>query len=188
MTSQILDKLLEDAKDLGIRNIFAIRGDQSPNATDHKAKDFPWAADLVWYIRQKHDDHFCIGVATYPKGHFNASNNPSQNLERDLPFLVDKVKADADFIVLQLFFNAGVYENFERRVREHSEGLLKSIPIIPGILPIQSMKMIDLGVNLAHASVPNGLRDRLNATAGDREKAKEVAVSIASELVEQVRK
>ena len=65
-----IDKILGKARDAGIRNILALRGD-APFGDD-KADDkeeFKYAADLVKYIKIKHPDHFCIAVAGYPDKH-----------------------------------------------------------------------------------------------------------------------
>ena len=33
-----------------------------------------YASDLVKYIREKHDDYFCIAVAGYPEKHMEADS------------------------------------------------------------------------------------------------------------------
>ncbi|ROT39132.1 methylenetetrahydrofolate reductase [Sodiomyces alkalinus F11] len=195
MSRRMIDKALEDAKVLGIRNILALRGDPPRNAEyrdsdDSDADDgeeFSWAIDLVEYIRKKHADYFCIGVAAYPEGHAAESHPLGQSLEHDLPYLVDKTQAGADFIMTQLFFDIKAYENFERTLREHPSGAFKTIPIIPGLMPIQSYQMIKRTTKLSHASIPDHIMARLDAVKGDDEKVKQVGVDILSELVEQVR-
>ena len=58
-------------------------------------------------------------------------------MEFDLPFLVEKTKAGADFIMTQLFFDVKAFEDFESLLRNHESGVFKDIPIIPGLMPIQ---------------------------------------------------
>src|SRR4051812_37084060 len=109
MSRRLIDKVLDDAKALGIRNILALRGDPPRRAEYRDANDpdpgeddedeFVWAADLVRYIRKNHGDYFCIGVAAYPEGHADESHPLGQSLEYDLPYLVQKVQAGADFIM-----------------------------------------------------------------------------------------
>ncbi|KAF3811223.1 Methylenetetrahydrofolate reductase 2 [Colletotrichum gloeosporioides] len=195
MSRKLIDKALEDAKALGIRNILALRGDP-PRKSEYRTAedsdvedmdDFVWAIDLVKYIRKKYGDYFCIGVAAYPEGHADESHPLGQSFEHDLPYLVDKVQAGADFIMTQLFFDIKAYDNFEKVLREHPSGAFKTIPLLPGLMPIQSYQMIKRTTKLSHAKVPDALMARLDAAKGDDEKVKRVGVDILSELVEQVK-
>ncbi|KAL2119308.1 hypothetical protein VTJ04DRAFT_6268 [Mycothermus thermophilus] len=201
MSRRLIDKALEDAKALGIRNILALRGDPprraeylDPNDPEAAGSDdgetpdeFSWAIDLVRYIRKHHGDYFCIGVAAYPEGHADESHPLGQSLEHDLPYLVEKVQAGADFIMTQLFFDIDAYSRFEETLRSHPSGAFRDIPIIPGLMPIQSYQMIKRTTKLSHARIPDPLMARLDAVRGDDEKVKEVGVEILSELVEQIR-
>ncbi|KAK1770315.1 methylenetetrahydrofolate reductase [Phialemonium atrogriseum] len=195
MSKRLVDKALEDAKALGIRNILALRGDpprgdeyRDANNPDPAEEDeFVWAVDLVRYIRRNHGDYFCIGVAAYPEGHAEESHPLGQSLEHDLPYLVEKVEAGADFIMTQLFFDINAYADFEKTLREHPSGAFKDIVIIPGLMPIQSYQMIKRTAKLSHANIPDSLMAKLDAVKGDDEKVKMVGVDILSELVEQVK-
>ena len=58
-------------KELGIRNILALRGDP-PHGQDKFTRvegGFGCALDLVKYIREKHGDYFGICVSGYPEAH-----------------------------------------------------------------------------------------------------------------------
>lgn len=195
MSRRLVDKALEDAKALGIRNILALRGDPPRNeeyrdpdeSDDDSAEDFEWAVDLVKYIRRHHGDYFCIGVAAYPEGHADETHPLGQSLEHDLPYLVEKTQAGADFIMTQLFFDIEAYDKFEKTLREHPSGAFKTIPIIPGLMPIQSYQMIKRTTKLSHAKIPDSILARLDAAKGDDEQVKLVGVDILSELVEQVK-
>ncbi|KAI0119169.1 MTHFR-domain-containing protein [Daldinia grandis] len=196
MSRKLIDGALEDAKALGIRNILALRGDppraaeyQDPNENPEDAIDetFEWAIDLVRYIRKTHGDYFCIGVAAYPEGHADESHPMGQNLEHDLPYLVDKTLAGADFLMTQLFFDTEAYDNFEQTLRSHPSGAFKTIPIIPGLMPIQSYQMIKRTTKLSHAQIPDTIMTRLDAVKMDDEKVKSVGVDILCEIVEKVK-
>ncbi|KAJ8125311.1 hypothetical protein O1611_g8328 [Lasiodiplodia mahajangana] len=196
MSRKMIDNALEDAKALGIRNILALRGDppraaeyQDANEDPENAIDegFVWAIDLVKYIKNKYGDYFCIGVATYPEGHADESHPLGQSLEHDLPYLVDKVLAGADFLMTQLFFDTDVYAKFEQILREHPSGAFKTIPIIPGLMPIQSYQMIKRTTKLSHARIPDRIMARLDAVKKDDEKVKNVGVDILCEIIEQVK-
>ncbi|KAK2071693.1 hypothetical protein P8C59_006098 [Phyllachora maydis] len=206
MSKALIDAALEEAKVLGIRNILALRGDPprraeyGPEEEEEDAAvsgggegegegegDFVRAIDLVRYIRRVHGDYFCIGVAAYPEGHADESHPRGQSLEHDLQFLVDKVQAGADFVMTQLFFDIRAYDRFETTLRAHASGAFKTLPIIPGLMPIQSYQMIKRTTKLSHARIPDALLARLDAVKADDEKVKTVGVDILCELVEQVR-
>ncbi|KAK4169102.1 methylenetetrahydrofolate reductase-domain-containing protein [Cladorrhinum sp. PSN259] len=196
MSRKMIDKALDDAKALGIRNILALRGDPPRRAEyrdssepeeDEAEEEFNWAVDLVRYIRKVHGDYFCIGVASYPEGHADESHPLGQSLEHDLPYLVEKVQAGADFIMTQLFFDVQAYEHFEEALRNHPSGAFKDIVIIPGLMPIQSYQMIKRTTKLSHAKIPDALMNRLEEVKGDDERVKEVGVDIISEIVQQVK-
>ncbi|KAI2608407.1 MTHFR-domain-containing protein [Hypoxylon fragiforme] len=196
MSRKLIDRTLEDAKALGIRNILALRGDppraaeyQDPNEDPEDAIDenFIWAIDLVRYIKKTHGDYFCIGVAAYPEGHADESHPSGQSLEHDLPYLVEKALAGADFLMTQLFFDTDAYDRFIRTLREHSSGAFKTIPIIPGLMPIQSYQMIKRTTKLSHARIPDSIMSRLDAVKMDDEKVKNVGVDILCEIVERVK-
>ncbi|KAJ2894316.1 methylenetetrahydrofolate reductase-domain-containing protein [Zalerion maritima] len=196
MSRRLVDKALEDAKALGIRNILALRGDP-PRKSEYKDTDeeseageeseFTWAIDLVKYIRRHHGDYFCIGVAAYPEGHADESHPLGQSLEHDLPYLVEKTQAGADFIMTQLFFDVNAYDMFYKTLREHPSGAFKDTPILPGLMPIQSYQMIKRTTKLSHASVPEHIMERLNNVRGDDEKVKSVGVDILCDIIASLR-
>jgi methylenetetrahydrofolate reductase (NADPH) len=196
MDRALIDDALEQAKVLGIRNILALRGDaprseeyrdeeQSPEQDSNK--DFTWAIDLVRYIRKQYGDYFCIGVAAYPEGHSDESHPEHQDPSYDLPSLVEKTKAGADFLMTQLFFDVEAYDKFEKMLREHESGAFKTIPIIPGLMPIQSYKILLRTTKLSHAKLPAHLLARLDAVKSDDERVKQVGVKILDEMVEHIK-
>ena len=65
---------LQTAKDSGIMNIVALRGDPAHGQEEWTAADggFTCALDLVEYIRENFGSEFGISVAGYPEGHPNA--------------------------------------------------------------------------------------------------------------------
>ncbi|KAI6251208.1 Methylenetetrahydrofolate reductase [Erysiphe necator] len=185
----VIDEALKKAHELGIRNILALRGDpprkeyMSADLEMEESKKFEWAIDLVKYIKKKYGNYFCVGVAAYPEGHADGNHPDSQSFEHDLPYLVEKVKAGADFIMTQLFFDTDAYDVFERRLREHESGCFEMIPIIPGLMPIQSYQMIKRIAKLTHVKIPPKIAARLDTTIGDDELSKEVGVDIVSEII-----
>jgi len=143
----------------GFRNIMALRGDPPKGAADFQpAPDgLRYASELVARLRERHPD-FCLGVAGYPEKHPEA---PSP--EVDLANLKRKVDCGASFVTTQLFFDNGVYHRFVDRAR--SAGI--RIPIVPGIMPVLSLKQVQRFTAMCGASLPEKLVRRLEA-AGDQ--------------------
>ncbi|CCU81478.1 hypothetical protein BGHDH14_bgh01143 [Blumeria hordei DH14] len=193
VTQEFVDGVLERAYNLGIRNILALRGDPPrqefiKNHSDTKdTVEFERAIDLVSYIKAKYGDYFCVGVAAYPEGHADRENPDEQNLMHDLPYLVDKVNAGADFIMTQLFFDVKAYDHFEKVLREHDSGCFKDLPIIPGIMPIQSYQTIKRTIKLAHARIPPEFMARLDSVRSDDALVKQRGVDIVSEIVTHIK-
>lgn len=198
MSRKLIDEALEQAKVLGIRNILALRGDPPrsdeyrddtlPDAgEDDSNKDFTWAVDLVRYIRKQYGDYFCVGVAGYPEGHSDQSHPEHQSIEHDLPYLVEKTKAGADFIMTQLFYDVNAYQKYEKRLREHESGIFKTIPIIPGLMPVQSYQIFRRTTKLSHASLPPEILRRFEAVKGDDEAVKRVGLDVLGEIVDTMK-
>ncbi|KAK3075122.1 methylenetetrahydrofolate reductase 1 [Teratosphaeriaceae sp. CCFEE 6253] len=185
MSRKLVDEALEQARALGVRNILALRGDpprseeyrsvdDTGSGEDDSNRDFTWAVDLVRYVRKQYGDYFCIGVAGYPEGHSDQSHPDNQSVAHDLPYLVEKAKAGADFIMTQLFYDVEAYMKYEQRLREHESGLFKSIPIIPGLMPVQSYQILRRTTKLSHAALPAQVLKRLEAVKGDDEAVKRI--------------
>jgi methylenetetrahydrofolate reductase (NADPH) len=202
MRRAAVDEALESAKEIGIRNILALRGDppreeyketdDTGGGTDSN-EDFVWAVDLVRYIRGRYGDYFAIGVAGYPEGHADESNPEAdkQSVEHDLPYLAEKVGAGADFIMTQLSYDINAYQAYEKRLRGYvdadGEKRFETIPIIPGLMPIQSYNIIKRITKLSHAQIPQDILQRIEAVKSDDEAVKRVGVDILGELVEQMK-
>ncbi|KAA8643057.1 hypothetical protein EYZ11_011730 [Aspergillus tanneri] len=193
MSRALVDHALEEAKVLGIRNILALRGDPprseeyNMHGEDDSNKDFTFAVDLVRYIRQQHGDYFCIGVAAYPEGHPADSFQDVQDPERDLPYLVEKTQAGADFIMTQLTYNLDAYTKFEKRLRSHESGAFQTIPILPGLMPIHSYKILTRVTKLSHVQIPPPMLDQLDRVRYDDDAVKRMGVDIVSDLVGGIR-
>ncbi len=139
----------------GIRNIMALRGDVPKELTAATAfKDFlRHGSDVVSLLKKLHAD-VCLGVAGYPEKHPEA---PS--FDADLAHLRQKVGAGASFITTQLFFDNDVYHRFVDRCR--GAGIV--VPIVPGIMPVLSLKQIKRITGLCGATLPPRLVERLDA-------------------------
>jgi methylenetetrahydrofolate reductase (NADPH) len=143
----------------GFRNIMTLRGDPPKGATEFQAAPdgLLHANELVSLLKARHVD-FCLGVAGYPEKHPEA---PSA--EADLSHLRRKVEAGAAFVTTQLFFDNAAYYRFVERCR--AAGI--TVPIVPGLMPVLSLKQIQRFTAMCGASLPEKLVRRLEA-AGDQ--------------------
>jgi methylenetetrahydrofolate reductase (NADPH) len=160
----------------GYRNIMTLRGDPPKGQTEFVPyKDgLRYGSDLVALLKARHAD-FCLGVGGYPEKHPEA---PS--LEVDLDNLKRKVDAGASFVTTQLFFDNAVYHRFVEKCR--ARGI--TVPIVPGIMPVLSLKQIKRFTEMCGATLPEKLTKRLEA-AGDHS---EIVESVGNEwAVTQIR-
>lgn len=149
----IADRLHTD----GYRNIMTLRGDMPKGATEFQvAPDgLRYASELVSLLKARHPD-FCLGVAGYPEKHPEALS-----LEADLENLKRKVDAGASFVTTQLFFDNTVYYRYVEKCR--ARGI--HVPIIPGIMPVLSLKQIKRFTEMCGATLPKELTTRLEVAA-----------------------
>lgn len=139
-------RFLDDLAAAGVGNVLALRGDLPIDETVDTSYSpaLQYASDLVTLIRTSYPA-LGIGVAGYPEVHPEA-----ETLDTDLSMLKLKLDNGADFAITQLFFDNSLYHSFVKRARK--AGI--SRPIIPGILPVVSLKVIKRIVSLCGASIP----------------------------------
>ncbi|CAH1773146.1 unnamed protein product [Owenia fusiformis] len=173
-TKEHITAFLQKAKDLGIRNILALRGDP-PQDEDWAPTEggCNYATDLVRHIKQEFDDHFVICVAGYPTGHPDCTS-----YEDDLKYLKEKVDAGADFIITQLFFKAETFLSFVK----DCQAIGIKCPIIPGILPIQAYQSLRHIVKLSRLEVPQEILDAINPIKDNDEAIRNFGIDMAVEL------
>lgn len=150
-----LTTFLEELAKAGVDNVLALRGDIPKDAPPEFSvcRTLLNASDLVTFIRSTHPA-MGLGVAGYPETHPEA-----ETPEADLAFLKLKLDQGGDFIVTQLFFDNQHYFDFVRKARE----LGVDKPIIPGILPVVSLKVIRRIVSLCGAGIPPAYLEELEA-------------------------
>lgn len=142
-------EILDNYQSVGIENILVVRGDiPEDEAFEPHPDSLSHASDLVAFIKPKYN--FCTGVAGYPEGHINAIS-----IEKDLEFLKLKVDEGAEYIITNYFYDNNYYFNFIDHCK--SEGI--GAPIIPGIMPIYSIKMMESLAKMCGATITNEIRD-----------------------------
>ncbi|GAA4390524.1 methylenetetrahydrofolate reductase [Tsukamurella soli] len=175
--------------DQRVRNLLVLRGDppgdplgdwvRHPQGVAH-------AAELVRLVRELGD--FTVGVAAFPEGHHR-----SPDLATDTRFLVEKLRAGADYSITQMFFDVDDYLRLRDRVAAY-DAEQGAKPIIPGIMPITSLRSAVRMAELCNARIPDAMRATLDAAAGDgpeenraavRAAGIEIASSIARRLIDE---
>ncbi len=173
---------LSRARQRGIRNIMALRGDppQGAEAFVPVAGGLTHACELVALIRGEFGDEFGIGVAGYPEKHPEAPDATS-----DLDHLKRKVDAGADAVFTQLFYDNANFFAFRERYLRAGIG----VPLIPGIMPITEFARIKRITSMCGAIIPNELAARLEAVQEDKDAQFEIGVEHAirqcRELIER---
>mgnify|MGYP000035102842 FL=1 len=157
------ENFLIDLNFLGIDNVVALRGDAVKSETyfTPEKNGHHYAVDLVNQIETMNNGEymdssientaatdFCIGVAGYPEKHMEA---PS--LESDLHFLKKKIEAGACYVITQMFFDNDKFFAFVDKCR--AAGI--TVPIIPGLKPIATMKQLNMIPHRFHVDLPEPL-------------------------------
>ena len=155
----------------GFRNIMTLRGDPPKGETTFTPyKDgLRYASDLVALLKSRQPD-FCLGVGGYPEKHPEA---PS--LDVDLANLKRKVDAGAAFVTTQLFFDNAVYYRFVEKCR--AAGI--NVPIVPGIMPVLSLKQIQRFTAMCGTTLPQQLVTRLEVAAENTDVVETIGIDWA---------
>jgi len=141
-----LQQFLDSLVLAGVNNVLALRGDPSNDAPPEfsACRTLLHASDLAAFIKKAHPG-MGIGVAGYPETHPEALDP-----EHDLNCLKLKLDQGGDFVITQLFFDNEHFFDFVRKAR--SAGVDK--PIIPGIIPVVSLKVIRRIISMCGATLP----------------------------------
>jgi len=165
-----IKNVLEDYQNIGIENILVVRGDQPEDETfQPHPESFAYASDLVEFLRPQYD--FCMGVAGYPEGHIE-----SPSIEMDMKYLKLKVGLGAEFIIANYFYDNQYFSDFLQRCREC--GI--TVPIIPGVMPIYSVKMLEMLAGLCGATITEEVHEGIvKIPEDDKEALNEFGIDFA---------
>ncbi|QUH01256.1 methylenetetrahydrofolate reductase [NAD(P)H] [Saccharopolyspora erythraea] len=163
---------------VGVCNVLAIRGDPpgDPNGEWVTHPDgLTYAEELVRLVRELGD--FCVGVAAFPHGHPR-----STCLDTDVEHLVRKIQTGAEFAVAQLFLEPEHFLRLRDRMAERG----CDVPLLPGIMPITTPRVLGKFGELSGAPVPPAVLERLEPLAGDAAAFRAEGVELATELCERL--
>ncbi len=168
LSKRDVENLLVDHSYFGIKNILAVLGDPisgEPESPLDPEYHNLYASELVGQINRMNQGQylpligktkpregiksdFCIGVAAYPE---------AEDMEKELMVMSQKVNAGADFAITQMVFDADVYSNYVKMLRDN--GI--DIPIIPGIRPVTRSEHVRTAEEIFGANVPDSLKQGL---------------------------
>jgi methylenetetrahydrofolate reductase (NADPH) len=171
-----IEEILQGYAEAGVHNVLALRGDPpgGPGTPWTPTEGgFTYADELVALVRARGD--FSVGVAAFPEGHREASS-----LEHDVRVLLGKQRAGAEFAITEMFFRADDYFGLVERAR--AAGV--TLPILPGIMPIQNLRQVTRMAELSGREVPAEVVQRVAAFEGDPERVRAEGIAVAAELCE----
>lgn len=182
--------VLIDLKFLGITDLLILRGDKAKSDKNFKAADdgHRYAIDLQQQVNQfnqgifldgsKVDPStpFSYGVAGYPEKHDEAPN-----LDSDIYYLKEKVKAGAEYVVTQMFFDNQKYFDFVERCR--AEGI--TVPIIPGLKPLTVLDQMTVLPKIFHVDIPEAFTKELRKCDND-EAVRQVGVEWCTQQAKEL--
>ena len=155
-------EIAEGYHQAGVRQIVALRGDAPNGAVRFQphADGFASSVDLVAALAAT--GKFEIAVGAYPEPHPDAADPTA-----DVRWLKRKVDAGATKAITQFFFDADAFFRF----RDDCVAAGIHVPIIPGILPIQSWAGTKRFAARCGARVPAKLDEAFATAARDGREA-----------------
>ena len=166
-TALELENELRDLAYLDITDLIVLRGDRArgENCFTPVKGGYAHAAELCRQVSQFNEgrlldgtvyEHiaegsgtkFSYGVAGYPEKHEEA-----MNMTTDIEHLKAKIEGGASYVVTQMFFDNKKYFDYVRRLRE--AGI--TVPVIPGLKPLTSLRQQSLLPNTFHIDFPDDL-------------------------------
>lgn len=168
--------VLIDLDFLGIHDLLLLRGDKAKHESSFVPDEngYAHASELQEQINRFNEGYFVdgtkqknprttkfsYGVAGYPEKHDEAPNS-----ESDIYWLKKKIENGAEYVVTQMFFDNQKYYDFVDRCR--AEGI--TVPIIPGLKPITTMKQLTILPKTFHLDFPEDLAAELRKCKSNEE-------------------
>ena len=156
-----ISAVLDAYQALEVENVLVVRGDlprELENFEPHP-ESFSHASDLIAFIRPRYS--FCLGAAGYPEGHIE-----SESKDKDIEYLKLKVDNGAEYIISNYFYHNKYFFDF----MERCSAIGIDVPILPGVMPIYSVKMMEMLAGLCGATITDEVRQGIaSLPEGDKE-------------------
>jgi len=171
-----LSDIVQDAKKHGCKNVLALRGDPPAGKEEWEAVEggFVHGIDLVKHIRKDYGDYFDIAVAGFPQ-HMLL---PPQERDQEIQWLKEKIDAGVDFIFTQMFYDVDMFISWVKAIR--AAGI--TIPVVPGIAPIQTWNGFQRATSLAKIQIPQSFLEALEPVKNDDEKVRAIGTKLVADM------
>jgi methylenetetrahydrofolate reductase (NADPH) len=173
-TREEVDEVIREYWAAGVRHIVALRGDppgQLGGAYTPGPESYRHATDLVAAITAIAP--FEVSVGGYPEKH-----PESPSIAHDIDVLKAKVDAGASRITTQFFLDTEQFFRWVDQVR--AAGI--SIPIVPGVMPVTSVKGLKRMAQISHARIPDRIAKLFDGLDNDPGTRALVSASASSEM------
>jgi len=162
---------LAEIEAAGVQNVLALRGDapEGKEVWTQTEGGLRYSTELIELLQEHFE--FAVGAAAFPEVHPEA-----ESPEGDIRFLKEKQDAGARFLITQLFFDNELYFDFVARAREAGV----TVPIIPGIMPVTSVRNIKRITELCKSEIPEPLERELERREGDGDAVQDLGVAYAT--------
>ena len=173
--------VLEFLRENEIENLIALAGDPPPGTSEGDWAPHPdgyhHSRELVEYALAFEQGWFSVAVAGFPEVHPRAADRDS-----DLRYCKAKVDAGADAIVTQMFFENDDYERYVEDLR----ALGVEVPIVPGMMPIQSPAQCRRMSAMCQSKIPARLEAMLEKVEGDAEAAVQLGIDYTTDQCQRL--
>ncbi len=146
-------------EDLGVDSLLAIRGDPPRDKEGYSPhpESLAHASDFLTFLKSR--TKLCLGAAGHPEGHIEA-----QSKDKDIEFLKLKEECGAEFIIANYFWDNRYFFDFMERVR--AAGI--QIPVLPGVMPIFSEKLMRNLAALCGATITEEIESGIAALPDEK--------------------
>ncbi len=174
-TRKKIHDILETYQQAGIRHLVALRGDLPSGMA--QTGEFRYASELVTYIRETFGEIFYIEVAAYPEYHPQA-----RSVQADLDNFKRKIDAGANSAITQYFYNIDAYFHFV----DSCESMGISVPIVPGIMPINKFSQLVRFSDICGAEIPRWIRKKLEGYGDDSASIQAFGLDVVTSMCERL--
>ena len=177
-TREEVDEVVRDYWAAGVRHIVALRGDppgQLGGAYQPGPGSYRNACELAAGISAIAP--FEISVAAYPEKH-----PESPSMLQDIDALKAKVDSGATRAITQFFLDTEAFYRFVDRVRKAGV----NIPILPGVMPVTSVKGLKRMAEISCAHIPARVAKVFEGLDADPDTRSLVAATVASEMCQEL--
>ena len=109
---------------------------------------------------------------------------PPDERDQEIQWLKEKVDAGVAFIFTQMFYDVQLFIDWVKAIR--AAGI--TIPIVPGIAPIQTWNGFQRATSLAKIVVPQFFLDALEPIKNDDERVREVGTRLVADMCRRILK